>query len=491
MIRQFGFATALGLLLAGCGESGSAAADPAPAAEAGAGGAVAEANQALAGEQLQLTLASSVQRLCSAVYVSGRRLEHVLAEELEEAAAQGLHFELGDDPPAAIGSAAGASALSVFRPNLGCTLVAPGDVQALLGQVDPAAFPAAVEPDPGLPWPEGARVELPESVDGLDLTAVKGAVDEAFLEPDPDNLRRTRAVVVVHRGRIVAERYAAPFGPDTPQLGWSMTKTATNALTGLLVKDGVLAVDAPAPVPAWQAEGDARQQIMLGQLLQMSSGLDFAEVYALDRPSDVVEMLFGRGAYDVGAFAADKPLVHPPGTHWSYSSGTSNVISRLHRQAFDDPGEYLAFPRERLFNALGMASAVIEPDFSGTFVGSSYMYATPRDWARLGLLYLQDGVWNGTRNLPEGWVEYSLQPAPAAPNGRYGAQIWLNRGTDAEGADRPRPELPAETYYLSGFEGQNVVVVPSAELVVVRMGLTRSGESPVWGLTARILDAAN
>jgi CubicO group peptidase (beta-lactamase class C family) len=193
----------------------------------------------------------------------------------------------------------------------------------------------------------------------------------------------------------------------------------------------------------------------------------------------------------MGTFAANKPLAHPPGSHWSYSSGTTNLIAWLHRRTFDELGDYLAFPRRRLFDPLGMASALIEPDASGTFVGSSYMYATPRDWARLGLLYLRDGVWNGTRLLPAGWVDYSLTPAPAAPKGEYGAQIWLNRGTGTDGADRPHPELPRDMFYLSGFEGQNVVVVPSADLIVVRLGLTRSGESPVWALTRRILDAVN
>jgi CubicO group peptidase (beta-lactamase class C family) len=191
----------------------------------------------------------------------------------------------------------------------------------------------------------------------------------------------------------------------------------------------------------------------------------------------------------MGTFTARKPLTEPPGTHWSYASGTTNLISKIHRQTFDSLQAYLNFPRDRLFNKLRMSSAVMEPDVSGTFVGSSYMYATPRDWARIGLLYLQDGVWNGERILPAGWVDYSLTPAPAAVGGHYGAHIWLNRGPPESSADRPHPELPADMYYLSGFEGQSVVVVPSRQLVVVRMGLTGTGTPPIWTLTRQILNA--
>lgn len=491
MKRRVMAAAALALLC-GCAEPDAPAGPAAtpPADDPGTGRQTPLVNP-FDGEQLALALASSAKRLCSSVFLSGRSVDEVLATELADSARQGLHFELGDDPPAVVGSAAGESALAVFRPHLGCTLVDPVDVDDLLGQLDPAAYPAIDAPDPGEPWPEGSRVELPTAVDGLDLDAVNRAVADAFAEPDPATPRNTRAVVVVHDGRIVAERYAAPFDAGTRQLGWSMTKTVINALTGILVKDGALRVEAPAPVADWQSPNDPRHAITLGHLLRMSSGLEFAEVYSVGADSDVVQMLFGEGSDDMGAFAADKPPAHPPGVVWAYASGTTNLLAMIQRQAFERLQEHFAFPRERLFNELGMASAVLEPDASGTFVGSSYLYATPRDWARLGLLYLEDGVWNDRLILPDGWVDYSLTPAPAADAGHYGAHVWLNRGAGGDAAARPHPELPAEMFYLSGFEGQNVVVVPSHDLVVVRMGLTRSGPSPVWALTRRILDAAD
>lgn len=438
---------------------------------------------------LRVNLAAAAKRLCSSLFVSGRTREHVLAEELAEAATLGVAFEVGSAPEAVTARIGDFKETAVHRRHLGCTLLESVDAQALLAQFDVAAYPSPVQPDPVLPWPEGALVVLPETAPGIDLAAVGAAVDAAFAEPDPTKPVRTRAVVVIHDGRIVAERYAAPFDAATPQLGWSMTKTVTGTLTGLLAGDGTLNITAPAGVAAWQGAGDPRRIITLNNLLQMSSGLRFSEVYDAAAPSDVVAMLYGPGAADMGAFAAAMPLDHVPGSHWSYASGTTNLIASVLRDALHSQADYFAFPRARLFNPLGMASAVIEPDESGTFVGSSYMYATPRDWARLGLLYLQDGVWLGERLLPEGWVGYATTPAPAAPRGEYGAQIWLNRGAPGNPSDRPHPELPADLYYLSGFEGQDVVVVPSRDLVVVRMGLTAGGPEVVWDVVAGVLNA--
>ena len=205
--------------------------------------------------------------------------------------------------------------------------------------------------------------------------------------------------------------------------------------------------------------------------------------------SDVILMLYTTG--DTAAYAIDQPLAEEPGSTFYYSSGTTNIIARTHRQAFDGFQEYFNFPQERLFSKLGMRSAVIEPDASGTFVGSSYMYATPRDWAKIGLLYLQDGQWNGEQILPEGWVDYSVTPASSADQGQYGIQLWLNAGAPEDPMDRPLPNLPANMYYLSGFEGQNVVVLPDHDLIVVRMGVTTSGPRPIWQLTESVLEAVS
>jgi hypothetical protein len=201
----------------------------------------------------------------------------------------------------------------------------------------------------------------------------------------------------------------------------------------------------------------------------MSSGLAFDESYD-DPLADVTEMLFATG--DMAKFAASKPLVHPPGSSWAYSSGTSVIISGVLRTTFAAERDYLGYPRERLFGPLGMRSAVLEPDASGTLVGSSLLYASARDFARLGLLYLRDGVWQGERILPEGWVDYTLTPAKHAPDASYGAQMWLKL---PESEAYGEPPMPEDAYYFLGHEEQIIAIIPSRDLVIVRLGLTETG----------------
>ena len=291
-------------------------------------------------------------------------------------------------------------------------------------------------------------------------------LDDAFAEPDPAQPRRTRAIVVVQHGAVVAERYAEGVGPDTPLMGWSMTKSVMNALIGVAARDGHLTFSNPVPVTRWKASGDARARISLGDLLHMSSGLHFDEGQA-DASSDLFRMLYG--ASDMAAVAIAQPLETRPGTRWQYSSGTTMILSRLLRDALGDDA-YWRFPREALFEPLGMTQAVLEADASGTFVGSSYMYATAREWARFGQLYLQDGVWADRRILPEGWVAYTRTPAPAAPAASYGAHFWLATPEEYRG---PAVVLPPGMFQAVGHEGQFVTVVPSHDVVIVRLGRTR------------------
>jgi CubicO group peptidase (beta-lactamase class C family) len=298
-------------------------------------------------------------------------------------------------------------------------------------------------------------------------------LESAFTSPDGKQPTGTRAVVILHHGRIVAERYAPGFRKDTPLLGWSMTKTVMNALVGIMVKEGRLSLQDPVPVPEWRDPRDPRRKITLHNLLQMSSGLRFREDYG-NPLQDVTTMLFG--VPDAASYAARKPLAAEPGTRWSYSSGTTNIISRGIREVLGDD-EYVEFPRRALFDPLGMGSAVIEPDASGTFIGSSFMYATARDWAKLGQLYLQDGVWGGRRVLPEGWVKYTTTPAPQAPEQKYGAHVWLKIPEEFSSGDS-RKALPADAFHAVGHEGQLVSIIPSKDLVVVRLGLTR--DLAVW-----------
>ncbi len=435
--------------------------------------------------ETRIMLGSAAKRLCSSVFVSGRNREDVMAEELANPDLDAVEFLIETDTATARLDDRFVQAL--FRPRIGCTLINDRSVRELRAEYDSLRIAAHELANSDRDWPHGSRVSMPGNIPGMDLNEINSAVTRAFFDIEPEQDIRTRAVIIVHEGRIIAERYAPGWYPDIPQLGWSMAKTVTAALTAQLEQDGLLDIQAPAPVPEWEAPDDPRGAITTHQLLQMNSGLDFSEVYTAGSMSDVIRMLYTTG--NTGAFAAEQELAHPPGTHWSYASGTTNILSRMQRQLFDEWHDYLNYAHEQLFVPLGMQSAILEPDESGTYVGSSYMYATPRDWARFGLLYLQDGIWNGERLLPEGWVEYSTRPVESAARGNYGAQVWLNAGAPDNPQDRPFPQLPTDMVYLSGFEGQNILLFPEHDLMVLRMGLTTSGPRPVWELAEAVLAA--
>jgi CubicO group peptidase (beta-lactamase class C family) len=379
-------------------------------------------------------------------------------------------------------------ARAIHREGLGCTLLAGADEGSLRGLDLP---PHARPPEDGRsrPWPLGGGGGQPPDSPAL-RAALDRAIAEAFEEPGgPGALRLTKAVVVAHRGRLLAERYSEGIDEATPLISWSMAKSVLAALVGVASKEGRLSLHAPAPVPEWRSEGDPRGAITLDQLMRMSSGLEFDEHYGAI--NDVSVMLFTRP--DTGRFAAQKPLAHEPDAVWSYSSGTSNIVARLLRDTFDgDLAAMVAWSRARLFDRIGMHSVVFEPDASGSFIGSSFTFATARDWARFGQLHLQDGVWNGERVLPEGWVDYVRTPTPRAPLGLYGAHWWLNAGEPDHPERRTWPSLPRDLYAARGMSGQYVIVVPGADLVVVRLGLAQTEDVELHGierLVGRVLDA--
>jgi CubicO group peptidase (beta-lactamase class C family) len=326
-----------------------------------------------------------------------------------------------------------------------------------------AALPA--QPN-GVPWPTETWPEGTVPA-GVDLTPL---LDQVFDAGGP--LATTHAVVVVQGGRLIAERYAGalehfdqpptPVTSDTPLLSWSMAKSVLHAAVGLLVGVGRLKLDAPAPVPEWSRADDARRSITLRQLLAMRDGLDWVEDYVDDRVSDVIAMLFGVGQEDMAHFAADRPPAAEPGTRFNYSSGTSNIISGIVGRLVGPGEDYARFLHSRLFAPIGMTSADPEFDAAGTWVASSTLRATARDWARFGLLYLRGGLWAGARVLPEGWVDegrtmLSVDPEDGAP---YGSHWW------GEAGDR------LGTFRAAGYEGQSIIICPPLDLVVVRLGRT-------------------
>jgi CubicO group peptidase (beta-lactamase class C family) len=302
---------------------------------------------------------------------------------------------------------------------------------------------------------------------------LKGAVDAAFTEPDGKPARRTHAVVIVHDGRVVAERYADGFGVDTPVHGWSATKSVNNALLGILVRQGKLRMEDPAPVAAWQAPGDPRRAITPDHLLRMQSGLDLGDsltASVLSAWDTSARMAFNEP--DMAGFAERAALVAPPGTKWSYANGNPAILARIVRdRAGGHAVDVLRFARRELFGPLGIRGATLEVDATGTPIAGAFLFATPREWARFGLLFLEDGVVGGTRILPEGWVRYSTTPTPSAGVG-YGAGWWINQG-DSQGARFRRDHgMPAEAFLALGIYGQTVVVVPSQRLVIARFGTT-------------------
>lgn len=343
---------------------------------------------------------------------------------------------------------------AVFREHLGCTLL------PLHGSIVETEKPL-INNTPKTPLPRWSDSEAAR----FDSTLIKQALDRAFAEDSAFGSKHTKAVVVLHQGKILAERYASGINGTTPLMGWSMSKSVTNLLTGILVQQGKLALYGPAPVSEWN--NDDRSKITLNHLLRMNSGLQFEEEYG--RNSDVARMLtFETNA---GAFAASKPLAQPVGTHWYYTSGTSNILARIiFHQAGNSLEHTWQFMHDSLFAPLGILSAHFEPDASGVFVGSSYLHLSPYDWARLGQLTLQDGVWNGQRLLPEGWIAYSTTPTLEDPERKFGAHFWLNPVNE----DQPWPALPDDVYAMKGYQGQRVMMVPSSQLVVVRLGFTPS-----------------
>jgi CubicO group peptidase (beta-lactamase class C family) len=337
--------------------------------------------------------------------------------------------------------------------------------------------PLPAQPD-GVAWP---TVEWPEGDPPADVRAELDTLLDRVCD-DSGPLAMTFAVIVVHRGRIVAERYQGelehfdrrpvPVTAETRLLSWSMAKSMLHAAVGLLVGDGLLDLDAPTDVPEWTDPADPRHAITLRHLLAMRDGLDFTEDYVVDvgldeRVSDVIEMLFGAGQSDMAHFAADRPLAAAPGKRFNYSSGTSNVISAIVARLVGHGPSYEEFLRSRLFAPLGMRSAAPEFDGGGTWVASSYLRATARDFARFGFLYLRDGIWDGERLLPEGWVDYGRTMASNDPvDGPYGAHWWGCEG-DTFGSFR-----------ASGYEGQSITLCPALDLVVVRLGKTAAAHYP-------------
>lgn len=318
--------------------------------------------------------------------------------------------------------------------------------------------------DPTTPWPTTVWPSGPVP-EGLDLEAL---LDEAFDEQGP--CRTTNAVVVIYKGRLIAERYAGvreffdrdpePVDATTPLISWSMAKSMLQTLLFTYVDEGVFSLDEPLDVPEWKQPGDPREAITLGEMLAMRDGLDFNEEYDDSKPSDAIAMLFGQGKSDVAHYAASRPLLHAPGTTYSYSSGTTNIISGALRRHLGGELAYREALHDRLFQPLHMDSALPGFDEAGTFIGSSYVHATAQDFARFGLCLLRGGVMDGKQVLSASGIKAARTPLSRDEDGLYySSQFWV-RGDDYG------------TFAAQGFEGQSISVSPALDLVLVRLGRT-------------------
>jgi CubicO group peptidase (beta-lactamase class C family) len=315
----------------------------------------------------------------------------------------------------------------------------------------------------GVPWPTAHWDRAEPAAD--DAGRFAKLTNEIFELPPAKGV--TYALLVIKNGQLCYERYDAGANAFYLQYSWSMAKSITQALTGILVEAGKLDLYEGAPVEEWQQ--DERRHITLDQLLRMSSGLAFREDYADGGISDVIPMLSFEGRHDTGAFAAAKPLEHPPGSFWSYSSGTTNIICRILKEAVGGGASgMLRFMNDRLFEPIGVRTATPKFDTSGTFIGSSYLLATPQDFARFGLLYLRGGTWDGAEILSRKWVDYARSPTVHTAEECYGAHWWMN-------PDNPRQ------FYASGYDGQRVLCDPDRDLIIVRLGRTAAEEVDyVW-----------
>ena len=383
----------------------------------------------------------AAKNLASAVFVSGRDASDVEALDLHFSFIKFNRNKVDYEHKTVTSRFLWAESTAAYREGYGVTLLRGKDREAFLSQEYP--LPADTL------RPEALPAGDPVTVASLEPIA-RALVDERAYNGTPF------AFVVLHKGAVVAERYRQGITPGTQLLSWSMAKSFTNAIAGIMAGDSLVSVCTPLDIPEWQ--GDGRRDITLKDLMQMQSGLEWNEDYG--NRSDVNLMLHRET--DMGLFALSKPLEYEPGTHWYYSSGSTNIVMRYLRGKFASDGEFLSYLRDRLFAPLGIVNPTFEPDMSGTPVGSSYLYVTACDFARFGQLFLDDGCVGGRRILPEGWVEWTTTPASDSKGG-YGAFFWLNR-------NKACPDAPEDMFSCQGHDGQEIYIIPSKDLVVVVLG---------------------
>ena len=362
-----------------------------------------------------------------------------------------------------------------YRPGFGCTLLQDSTTAELDAQLPETIDPISIPP--WFFWPHGSAGVWPLARPDVDYAAINQAIDDAFVET-PDNTRQTAAILVAYDELLLAERYAPSVNKDTRLLGWSMSKSFTATMIGLLQDRHMLSTSDPAPVPQWQGTGKA--DITIEHLLHMASGLEY---YEESRGPNNDQSFVLHATEQFADYILDRPQVAEPGTRYNYSTAETMLIAKIAQDALGGTlADSYRFLNSTLFGPLGINDAVLEYDTAGNAAGGAYLMMKPRDWARLGLLYLRKGNWFGHQILSEDWVNYALTASPANPE--YAKQIWVNSSGTLW------PSLPRDAFGFLGYQQQNVIVIPSRKLVVVRMGFSfEDGISRVEQLVAKVLEA--
>lgn len=454
-------------------------------------------------EQRENSLARHVNLVCSAVFMMDREVEEFFKNDLVDYRNQWFRWEDVDvevdeeqetvtfvappDPPRT----------AAYKEGHGSSILPPGAREVSYEPVD-----VSPEPDEDQPWPMGDNDAVADSPE-VDTDAISDTLEWAFETNQPETEYNrphadydsdrvttrpdTRAIVVLHDGEIVGEKYDEEGGVDKEKVhvNWSMGKSLAPTLIGLLVHDGEFDIDDPAPIDEWQGDNDPRQEITISNIARMSSGLRFNRAADEDniiyptRNDDHSRAYFE--AIDAYEYAANQFLEHEPGTVWAYRNVNPMLLGKIVRDTVEERGDnFLAYPQRALFDRIGCRNMIIQPDHFGNFIIQGYVYGSARDWARFGQLYLQDGYWQGERILPQGWADYVSTPAPADPDDGYGAMFWVNRGGAME-------DVPEDAYWASGARDNWCVIIPSRDIVIVRLG--RYAEYSQNELVRRILDS--
>lgn len=401
----------------------------------------------------------AAKNLCSAVFVSLRDPGNVKAVDLNFSFIKYVKSDVNYDEKSVTSRFLWGKSKAIYREGFGATLLRDISEE----RIRKIKYPSGTNPgysQDTLRWPMGNL--LPAKNTGIDTVKLEEITRNIITNNSYKG--DAFAFLVLHKGVPVAEAYKPQFNQKTRFLSWSMAKSVVNAMVGILVKQGKLDISKPVGFDEWKS--DDRSKITLNNIMQMQSGLKWNEDYG--NRSDVTLMLHCES--DMGHFAIERPEAFPAGTHWYYSSGSTNIVSYLIRKELNNDSLYYCFANNQLFNKIGMPDAVLEVDASGTRVGSSYLYATARDYARFALLYMNDGIFNGERILPEGWVKYSTTPASDS-KGAYGSFFWLNKGMEY-------PAAPGDMFMCVGHDGQCILMIPSKEIVIVVLGyspLSRGG----------------